>query len=218
MATRESINRVIDIVSADDRRKFVIVSAPGKRNKCDIKVTDQLYKIVEEQKTTGNFKESFDALKERFVSLTKELGVDFDIISELDNLEKTIANGATASYAASRGEYLSAKLLSAKTGWTFIDAKDIVRFNDCGVFDPEYTNDTAKALLQNVKGRAVIPGFYGASDCGDIFTFSRGGSDITGAIVARATDAIVYENWTDVDGFLTADPNIVENPKQINPQ
>ena len=137
MATRESINRVIDIVSADDRRKFVIVSAPGKRNKSDIKVTDQLYKIVEEQKTTGNFKESFDALKERFVSLTKELGVDFDIISELDNLEKAIANGATASYAASRGEYLSAKLLSAKTGWTFIDAKDIVRFNDCGVFDPE---------------------------------------------------------------------------------
>lgn len=216
MATRESINRVIDIVSADDRRKFVIVSAPGKRNKYDIKVTDQLYKIVEEQKTTGNFKESFDALKERFVSLTKELGVDFDIISELDNLEKAIANGATASYAASRGEYLSAKLLSAKTGWTFIDAKDIVRFNDCGVFDPEYTNDTAKALLQNVKGRAVIPGFYGANDGGEIFTFSRGGSDITGAIVARATDAIVYENWTDVDGFLTADPNIVENPKQIN--
>ena len=216
MATRESINRVIDIVSADDRRKFVIVSAPGKRNKSDIKVTDQLYKIVEEQKTTGNFKESFDALKERFVSLTKELGVDFDIISELDNLEKAIANGATASYAASRGEYLSAKLLSAKTGWTFIDAKDIVRFNDCGVFDPEYTNDTAKALLQNVKGRAVIPGFYGASDGGDIFTFSRGGSDITGAIVARATDAIVYENWTDVSGFLMADPRIVPHPREIS--
>ena len=215
MATRESVDRVIDIINADENRKYVVVSAPGKRHGNDVKVTDLLYETVSERMATGRCDASFGKIRERFLALREDFDVDFDVGAELDEIEKNILDGASADYAASRGEYLSAKILAAKTGWKFVDAKDIVKFKNTGAFDAEYTNDTVRKVLSDVEGIAVIPGFYGATDDGEIFTFSRGGSDITGAVVARGTNAALYENWTDVDGFLTADPRIVENPEKI---
>lgn len=214
MATLESVTRVADIVSSDVGRKYVVVSAPGKRFDNDVKVTDMLYTCYDDVKTTGSCTDSFNKIRERFCALVRDLGVDFDIETELDEIEEHINKSTAPDYAASRGEYLSAKIFAAFTGMTFIDSAELIRFNDDGVFDAEYTNDTVCDRLEKL-GKAVIPGFYGSQDNGQIKTFSRGGSDITGAIIARGVEADVYENWTDVDGFMTADPRIVSNPKSI---
>lgn len=214
MATLESMQRVIDIVSADENRKYVIVSAPGKRYSSDEKVTDLLYACFEEVRQTGACSANFEKIRERFSDLVGTLDIDFDLEGELNAIEKNICASKTPDYAASRGEYLSAKIFAAKTGFAFVDSAELIRFNDSGNFNAEYTNDTVKARLLKVD-KAVIPGFYGSQNDGEIKTFSRGGSDITGAIIARGVDAEIYENWTDVDGFLTADPRIVVNPKQI---
>lgn len=214
MATRESVQRVADIIRADKERKYVIVSAPGKRFSADDKVTDLLYACYDEVKLTGSCSESFKKIRERFISLADELNLTINLTDALDDIEDKINKSTSPDYAASRGEYLSAMLFAAKVGYKFVDSAGLIRFNDDGVFDAEYTNDTVRNRLANVD-YAVIPGFYGSQDSGQIKTFSRGGSDITGAIIARGVGAEVYENWTDVDGFLTADPRIVQNPKQI---
>ncbi len=215
MSSAESIERVAKIVLSDKDRRMIVVSAPGKRFSDDEKVTDLLYAAFDEAVETGECKQAFSKIRERFCGLVRELKLDYDIESELNNIEIMINASKTPDYAASRGEYLSAVILAAKIGFEFVDASDFVRFAENGAFNSEYTNDLGAKRLENVK-YAVIPGFYGSFDeSKQIKTFSRGGSDVSGAIVARAIKADVYENWTDVDGFLTADPRIVENPKQI---
>lgn len=153
-------------------------------------------------------------VRKRFEDIVFELGIDLDIDSVLDKVKAGIDASKTADYAASRGEYLSAIVLAKKLGYEFIDTADIVKFNG-EKLQMHYSLDLIKKRLENVE-RAVIPGFYGSNQNGEITTFSRGGSDITGALVARAIGADIYENWTDVDGFLTADPRIVDNPEIID--
>jgi len=215
MASAITVNQVYDIIESDKDRKFIVVSAPGKRDSNDIKVTDMLYKAFDEAKQTGRCDVAFGKIRERFRALADDLGLKFELDELLDSIEKQINTSETPDYAASRGEYLSAKMFALKTGYTFIDAQDLIKFDSRGMLDAEITNDNVKRVLSGVD-RAVIPGFYGIGADGEIKTFSRGGSDVTGAIIARGVNADLYENWTDVNGFMTADPRIVENPKIIN--
>ena len=215
MATKDSIEQVKSIISADKSRRFVIVSAPGKRFSGDEKVTDLLYACYEAKQASQTCGVFFEKIRERFTSIVTDLGLDFDIKPYLDEVEKGILSSTTPDYAASRGEYLSAIIASKVLGLDFVDAADIIKFTAKGNFDSEYTNDLVSKRLSFYNG-AVIPGFYGTLPDGTIKTFTRGGSDFTGAIVARAVEADVYENWTDVDGFMTTDPRIVNNPQLID--
>lgn len=216
MADGAAIDNVAGIVLSDCKRRYVVVSAPGKRAKEDEKVTDLLYKCCDEVRTLGNCDESFGKIRQRFVEIVSSLGLKFDIIKVLDETqEKIVALKGDRDFAASRGEYLNARIMAARLDYEFVDAAEIVKFDVEGNFDSEYTNDLCRKRFAKVKN-AVVPGFYGSLPDGKIKTFSRGGSDITGAIVARAVEAELYENWTDVDGFMTCDPRIVENPKVID--
>ena len=214
MANASTIKRVVNIIEDDPSRKYIVVSAPGKRNSADVKVTDALYACFNEVQKTGNCDSTFLTVAKRFHEIVNELGVDVDLEENLKVIKEGIELSKTPDYAASRGEYLSAKILAAKLGYDFVDADEIIKFNDKGELLLNYSLDAVKAKLSKLD-RAVIPGFYGSDTNGKVHTFSRGGSDITGAIVARAMKADVYENWTDVDGFLTADPRIVDNPTTI---
>lgn len=214
MATKESILQVKNIVLGDKSRRFVVVSAPGKRFPGDEKVTDLLYACYEEKKISGKCSGYFDKIRERFCGIVKNLGLNFDIVPYLDEVEKGIENSVSPDYAASRGEYLSAVIMSKVLDMDFVDSAEIIKFTAKGTFDSEYTNDMVAKRLSFYNG-AVIPGFYGSMPDGTIKTFTRGGSDFTGAIIARAVEADVYENWTDVDGFMTTDPRIVHDPKLI---
>ncbi len=214
MANATTISQVADIVLADSQRKFVIVSAPGKREKNDIKVTDLLYQCYDEASKTGRCKKTFDIVRERFAEIIEGMNLDLDLTSDFDEIEKNINSSLSSDYAASRGEFLSAKVLAKKLGYEFLDPQEFIKFNEKGKFQFHYSLDLLHKKLENVE-KAVIPGFYGSDANGQIKTFSRGGSDISGAVVARAVGADVYENWTDVNGFMSADPRIVENPANI---
>jgi aspartate kinase len=203
------------IVEADPERRYVVASAPGKRFDSDSKVTDLLYLLSSHIEQNAPYGQILDLIKNRFLDLEDELGVDAQIEAEFKDLEAMLEVGVTADYIASRGEYFSAKLLAEFLGYRFVDAANFVLFGDKGRFLLEETNNALKAALKRFK-RAVVPGFYGTLPDGGIKTFSRGGSDITGSIVARAVGARVYENWTDVSGFLMADPRIVEDPRRID--
>ena len=210
MATAESIGNVVSIINADKERRIVVVSAPGKRFKSDTKVTDLLYRAYAEKKENGKVGAAFAEIRSRFTELVKELGLNFDITPYLDKVEEGINAAEKPDFAASRGEYLSAVVTSAKLGFDFIDAADIIRFTN-GVYDQRETEKLISKILP-LKNNVVVPGFYGSEADGTIVTFSRGGSDVTGAIMAAYCGATIYENWTDVSGFMTADPRIVENP------
>lgn len=214
MATAKSILQIKSIIEADSERRYVVVSAPGKRFKTDEKVTDLLYACFDESRS-GSCSAVFAKIIARYDEIIKDLGLSLNLSADYAVIESTINNSHTADYAASRGEYLGAKIAAAALGYTFIDAADIVKFNDDGSFNEDVTNRVAGEVLSKVE-RAVIAGFYGAKRSGDIKTFSRGGSDVSGAIVARAVNATVYENWTDVSGFMAADPRIVDNPRKIS--
>ena len=215
MANSATITQVADIVRADSERRYVVVSAPGKRTSADIKVTDALYACHRERAEKGSCKESFAVIRKRFLDIEKELGIDISVASELDAIEKAIDAGASADYTASRGEYLSARVLAALLGYEFVDTASLIKFDKDGALLLDLSLDNIRDRLASVD-RAVLPGFYGTDNENEIKTFSRGGSDISGAIVARAMSASVYENWTDVDGFLTADPRIVKDPDIIS--
>ena len=209
------INKIRDIVFEDEDIRYVVVSAPGKRFSEDSKVTDLLYLCKTHIDHKLAYEQIFQVITDRFMSLESSLGVDVGIKDELAEIRNHINEGASVDYIASRGEYLNAKIIAAFLGFQFLDSAKVIRFSDKGKFMEERTNeDLAKAL----KGeeRYVVPGFYGSRIDGSIKTFSRGGSDITGALIARAVGADVYENWTDVSGFLVADPRIVEDPKPIS--
>ena len=214
LADAAQFKKVADIIRADSTRKYVVASAPGKRNDDDIKVTDLLYKCFELAIAKKSIDETFEKIRERYNGIISDLELDFSLDEELDTIKAGILHRAGRDYVASRGEYLNAMVLAAYLGYDFIDAETCIFFDDDGNFDTEKTNRVLSELLIQ-HSRAVIPGFYGCMSNGSIKTFSRGGSDITGSIVARAIGADIYENWTDVSGMLMADPRIVDNPKVI---
>ena len=214
MADANAMRQVKSILSADPDRKYVVVSAPGKRFKTDIKITDMLYRCNNEAIELGSCKKSFAVIRERFIEIVKDLGLDLDINAVLDKTEQQIDEYKSADFAASRGEYLSAVVMSAFLGFEFVDASEMVRFDSHGRLNDDYTDDKVANRLKNVE-KAVIPGFYGKDFQGNIKTFSRGGSDITGSIIARGVKAGLYENWTDVSGFLVCDPRIVPEARTI---
>ena len=214
MANSSNITDIANIIKSDSARKYIVVSAPGKRTNVDRKITDMLYACYHEVELNGECSNTFDKIRSRYEEIVAGLNLDLDIKSYLDIVEEGIKKYRTSDYAASRGEYLGAIIVAAVLGYEFVDASELIRFNDLEEFDADLTNEIVATRLSNVE-YAVIPGFYGADQSGNIKTFSRGGSDITGAIIARATNASVYENWTDVSGFMTCDPRIVENPVHI---
>lgn len=214
LADGNNIRRAAEIVFSDPSRKFAVVSAPGKRYSDDVKVTDLLYESFKESRGKDRCGEAFAKIRKRFLSIVAELGLNFDITPILDRTEADIAASGSADFAASRGEYLNARIVAALLGWEFVDAKDIIFFDEKGAFDEKRSYPLIEARLSAAK-HAVIPGFYGTGADGEIKTFSRGGSDISGSIVARAVNADLYENWTDVSGFLACDPRIVQSPEKI---
>ena len=206
--------KVRNILKMDERRAFVVPSAPGKRHADDDKVTDLLYAAHGVHCSGGDCRDLFGRIQERYTAIADDLGIEMDLDAEFDHIRNDLDAGKNCDYCASRGEYLNGLLLSKYLGFTFIDPKDTIFFREDGMLDSERTNEVLGAALRKVEN-AVIPGFYGSMPDGSIRTFSRGGSDITGAIVARAADADTYENWTDVSGFLMADPRIVPDARII---
>ena len=205
MANANTIECVKRIVDADADRRFIVVSAPGKRCDGDEKVTDMLYDLKREFDKTCEISDKFERLEARFESIQSGLGTRLNLDREFDEIKAKLKSGATSDFVASRGEYLSAKIFAEYIGADFVDAKDLIKFGSNGELQFEKTIFALQSALLNLK-KAVIPGFYGSTDDGEIKTFSRGGSDVTGALVARAVGASVYENWTDVDGIYSADP------------
>ena len=213
LASAEQFRKVKAIVERDAARRYVVVSAPGKRFKGDDKITDLLYRCQALRANGMPFDAEYQKIADRFIGIRDGLGLNLCIEAELDEIRSRIEAGTTPDFAASRGEYLNGKLLSAYLGFDFLDATEFVRFRDDGTFDDDATTIRADALTAHEK--AVIPGFYGRTRSGAIHTFSRGGSDITGAIVAKLSESDVYENWTDVSGFLMTDPRIVPDAMVI---
>jgi aspartate kinase len=214
VANASQMMKVFNIVKKDPKRKFVITSAPGKRNKEDSKITDLLYLCRQHVQKSVPFDQVFEIISNRYEEIVRDLNLDFNIKPYLIEIKENISKGANTDYVASRGEYLNGLILSQLLGFKFLDPKDMIYFNQNNNLDVEKTYKTIRETLIGVEN-AVIPGFYGSSFDGEIKTFSRGGSDVTGAIIAKAVNAEVYENWTDVSGFLMADPRIVNNPKPI---
>ncbi len=213
MADGTTMLRVKRIITSDPTRRYVVVSAPGKRFGGDIKITDLLYEIYENVKNTGKCGAQFEKVADRFRGIVHELHLSFDIDALLSETEREIYGEPTADFIASRGEYLSARIMAELLEFSFIDARDVVKFNESGKLDERSYTLLADALKG--KRNAVVSGFCGEDVNGKVKTFSRGGSDISGAIVARAACADLYENWKDVSGFLACDPRIVENPVGI---
>ena len=209
------IGKIKNIIEKDPDIHYVVVSAPGKRFSDDSKVTDLLYLCKAHIEHNLPYQQIFQVICDRFMAVEVNLGVNVGLKAAFEEIRKNLEAGASADYIASRGEHLNAMLIAAYLGFDFVDSSRIVRFDEKGRFMEDLTNKEIAEKLKHHE-RAVIPGFYGAKVDGTIKTFSRGGSDITGALVARAVGADVYENWTDVSGFLMADPRIVKDPKPIS--
>lgn len=214
LASAEQFAKVGKIIQSDQERKYVVPSAPGKRNAKDTKVTDMLYACYALVEADEEFRIPLMKIKDRYDTIINGLNLKLSLEEEFRRITENFKNKAGEDYAASRGEYLNGIIMANYLGCEFIDAAEVIFFNEKGEFDTEKTNEVLSARLAKCD-RAVIPGFYGALPDGAVKTFSRGGSDITGSIVARAVQADCYENWTDVSGFLIADPRIIENPKTI---
>ena len=214
LASAEQFKKVGDIIKSDPARKYAVPSAPGKRYSADTKVTDMLYKCYSVASKGGEYKPLLDEIKARYNEIIQGLGLDLSLDKEFATIETSFVGRAGRDYAASRGEYLNGIVLANYLGYEFIDAAEVIYFDDNGNFDLDTTEPLLKEKLSNIE-HAVIPGFYGSMPNDTIKTFSRGGSDITGSIVARAVDADLYENWTDVSGFLIADPRVIPDSKVI---
>lgn len=214
LASAGQFSKVGKIIRSDENRRYVVPSAPGKRNSKDTKVTDMLYKCYALAEAEENFSTALRKIRERYEAIINGLNLNLSLNKEFETIAENFKNKAGEDYAASRGEYLNGIIMANYLGYEFIDAAEVIRFDGGGEFDAEKTNEILSARLKDCE-RAVIPGFYGAKEDGVVKTFSRGGSDITGSIVAKAVQADIYENWTDVSGFLIADPRIIDNPKVI---
>lgn len=215
LASASQFKKVKAIIDADSSRKYVVPSAPGKRFSADTKVTDMLYQCYALAEAGEDITEAIEAIKARYNEIITGLELNTVLDAEFDTIAENFKAKAGKDYAASRGEYLNGIIMADYLGYEFIDSAKYIFFDDNGVFMAEETNDALSSLLMDIK-QAVIPGFYGSyKSTGKVKTFSRGGSDITGSIVARAIKADIYENWTDVSGVLIADPRIVEDPLPI---
>ena len=219
LASAEQFKKAARIINKDESRRYVVPSAPGKRMPGDTKVTDMLYRCynlaIMDDEYEDEFEEQMSAIRARYDEIITGLGLSIDLSEEFKTIRMEFSRKAGRSYAASRGEYLNGILMAEYLGYEFIDAAEVICFDEEGNFDGERTNELLSERLADTP-RAVIPGFYGAMPNGRVKTFSRGGSDITGSIVAKAVRADIYENWTDVSGFLIADPGVVKNPKAID--
>ena len=215
LADSKQFTKVKDIVTSDKRRRYIVPSAPGKRSGDDHKITDLLYMCYQLASHGINFDEVYSIISKRYEDICSDLELDLDIKEILTDIKYKIQEGATRDYTASRGEYLNALILSEYLGFEFVDAKDLIVLDKGDKLDLEKTKKNVASTLADIP-YAVIPGFYGANEEGHIITFSRGGSDITGSIIASGVDAVLYENWTDVSGFYMADPRIVDNPRHID--
>lgn len=215
LANAEQFRKAESIIRAEESRRYVVPSAPGKRFPEDTKVTDLLYECYRLASLGEDFSEVFDEVKSRYTDIIDGLGIDLDLSEKFITIKGAIKHHAGRDYAASRGEYLSGMIFSKLLGYDFIDAAGVIRFADNGSFDAESTNTILTSVLARHK-TAVIPGFYGSMPNGTVKTFSRDGSDVTGSIISRAAGADLYENWKDVSGFQMADPRIVDNPRTIS--
>ena len=215
LASAEQFAKVGDIIRADESRKYVVPSAPGKRNSKDTKVTDMLYACYAKAEAGEEFRVPLMKIKERYDSIINGLGLKVTLDEEFKTISKNFKEKAGADYAASRGEYLNGILMADYLGYEFIDSATVIFFDEEGNLDADKTDKVLAKKLSECE-KAVIPGFYGIGADGRVKTFSRGGSDITGSIVAKACHASLYENWTDVSGCLVADPRIIDNPQPIH--
>ncbi|MBE5889596.1 MAG: aspartate kinase [Lachnospiraceae bacterium] len=214
LASAEQFAKVGDIIRAEECRRYVVPSAPGKRHAKDTKVTDMLYACYAKAEAGEDFRVDLMKIKERYDSIINGLGVKTILDDEFKTISQNFKDKIGVDYAASRGEYLNGIIMADYLGYDFIDSAEVIRFDEDGNFDADTTDKLlSKRLAESEK--AVIPGFYGAYEDGRVKTFSRGGSDITGSIVAKACHASMYENWTDVSGCLVADPRVIKNPKPI---
>ena len=214
LANAKQFKKVADIIKADKSRRYVVPSAPGKRNDKDEKVTDMLYACYDAVAEGRSYKKILDKIKERYNEIIDGLDLNLNLDHEFDKIEENFLAKAGRDYAASRGEYLNGIVMANYLGYEFIDAAEVIFFDDNGNFEADITDKELSERLEHVE-RAVIPGFYGSRHDGTVKTFSRGGSDVTGSIVAKAIHADLYENWTDVSGFLVADPRIIKDPEVI---
>ena len=214
LASAQQFKKVGDIIRSDEARKYVVPSAPGKRFDGDTKVTDMLYQCYAVAQEGKKFDDLLKKIKERYDEIISGLGLSLSLEEEFKVIKEQFKAKAGSDYAASRGEYLNGIIMANYLGYEFIDSATVIFFKEDGTFDADKTNQVLGKRLENVE-RAVIPGFYGAYENGVVKTFSRGGSDVTGSIVAKAVRADLYENWTDVSGFLVADPRIIDNPEVI---
>lgn len=214
LANADQFRKVKSIVDADPRRRYVVPSAPGKRDSKDFKITDLLYLCQAHVKNGIPFDDVFKLISQRYIDIVNDLSIDINIEDHLNKVKEDISNGASEDYAASRGEYLNGLVLAKFLGFEFVDAAELVLFDDKGTFNLDKTVKVVNEKLTNIE-KAVIPGFYGYNEKRGIITFSRSGSDISGSIIAAGVNAELYENWTDVSGFLMSDPRIVENAKPI---
>ena len=214
LANAEQFQKVGNIIRSEEGRRYVVPSAPGKRFSGDTKVTDLLYACYDKAAEGKEFGGIFKEIRERYYEIIRGLGLTLSLEEEFTKIETDFKAQAGTEYAASRGEFLNGKIMASYLGYEFVDAASVIRFDKNGNFDPEKTDRLLSKRLSKCQG-AVIPGFYGAMEDGTVKTFSRGGSDVTGSLVARAVHADVYENWTDVSGFLVTDPRIVDNPAVI---
>ena len=210
----EQFEKVREIILSDKDRRYVVPSAPGKRDKKDSKVTDLLYEAYGLASEDRDFSEVFKKIEDRYNGIISGLGLNISLDKEFNTIREKFLKKCGEDYAASRGEYLNGILLAEYLQYTFVDAAEVIFFNEDGSFDSTKTYKVLHDRLEGIE-RAVIPGFYGSYADGRIKTFSRGGSDITGSIVARSAKADVYENWTDVSGFFVADPRIITDPETI---
>ncbi len=214
LANAEQFQKVGDIIRSDESRRYVVPSAPGKRFSADTKVTDLLYTCYGKAEAGEDFTDVLTEIKRRFYEIIKGLNLDLSLEEEFRQIEADFKAHAGNEYAASRGEFLNGKVMAAYLGYEFIDSATVIRFDKNGNFDADKTDKLLSKRLQKCE-RAVVPGFYGGMEDGTVKTFSRGGSDVTGSLVAKAIHADIYENWTDVSGFLVTDPRIVDNPAVI---
>ena len=214
LANAEQFQKVGDIIRSDESRRYVVPSAPGKRFDEDIKVTDMLYGCYDAASKGEDITEKINAIKARYYEIIKGLGLSLSLEEEFKKIDEDFRAQAGIQYAASRGEFLNGKIMAAYLGYDFVDAASVIRFDKAGNLEAEETNKLLSKKLSKSQ-HAVIPGFYGACADGTVKTFSRGGSDVTGSLVAKAIHADIYENWTDVSGFLVTDPRIVHNPEPI---
>ena len=215
LASAEQFRKVGAIIREDEGRRYVVPSAPGKRFDGDTKVTDMLYGCYRMAEQGRDFKEALRKIRERYQEIIDGLGLSLSLEQEFETIRKNFEEKAGEDYAASRGEYLNGIVMAEYLGYEFVDAAEVIAFDENGRLDGAKT-DKMLGERMNQCDRAVVPGFYGAMPDGSVKTFSRGGSDITGSLVAKAVHADLYENWTDVSGFLMTDPRVVENPVTIS--